>query len=54
MSLDSGISLKELAHKIGADLEGDPDFAGDPDLEVDPGIDGNLGRERDPYVVNYV
>ena len=25
MSLVSGISLKELAHKIGADLEGDPD-----------------------------
>ena len=25
MSLDSGISLKELAHKIGADLEGDPE-----------------------------
>ena len=25
MSLDSGISLKELAQKIGADLEGDAD-----------------------------
>ena len=25
MSLDSGISLKELAHEIGADLQGDPD-----------------------------
>ena len=25
MSLDSGISLKELAHKLGADLEGDPE-----------------------------
>ena len=25
MSLVSGISLKELAQKIGADLEGDPD-----------------------------
>ena len=25
MSLDSGISLKELARKIGADLQGDPD-----------------------------
>ena len=35
------------------DLEIDPDFAGDPDLEVGPGIEGNLGRERDPCVVNY-
>ena len=36
-----------------SDLEIDPDFAGDPDLEVGLGIEGNLGRERDPCVVNY-